>query len=288
MKTSRPSSNILKRASIISILVSINEGLVIAGYDFDDGNSNATQAVTVKDPLVTASDYTTGAGLNDIINQGNGNSNYSLLDAEGNVLGTANGFEFGSARSNFGFTDMNNSSNLNLAINNNDYMTFTVTPTNGYVLDLSRFTFRTRVNHLNNSADRWALFSSKGGFTNGAEIVTGQTTDEGGWTNSSNNVVIDLWTEPELQGVTNAVTFRLYIYGGNAYTSSATLFDKVTMNGSGTLATTSEVDDHWYRHGFRQTDVEQANSVWSILYRNGDNVASDNYIYQPTTITLTD
>jgi hypothetical protein len=227
----------------VSVYVANVAGAVIAGYDFDDGTGNATTAVTVKDAHVAATGYTTGAGLIELVNQVNGNSNFSNLDAEGNVFGTANGFEFGGALSNFGFTDMNNANNLGLAMDNNDYMTFTVTPANGYKLNLSRFTFRTRVNDQNNSAERWALFSSIGGFANGAEIATGQTTDIASWTNAGNNVAIDLWTEPVLQGLTNAVTFRLYIYGGNANTSSATLFDKVILRGSATLATIPVIDD---------------------------------------------
>ncbi len=222
----------------VSILVVNTATDVIAGYDFDDGTSNATQAVTVKDANVTATDYTTGAGLNDVVNLANGNSNYSNLDAEGNVFGTANGFEFGSARSTFGFTDMNNANNLDLAISSNDYMTFTVAPTNGYDLDLSRFTFRTRVNNVNNSAERWALFSSVDGFTNGAQIAVGRTTTISTYISN----VVDL-TDSKYQDLNGATEFRLYIYGGNASSSSATLFDKVILHGSAGVVAAPVVGD---------------------------------------------
>ena len=228
---------------------------VLAGYDFDDGvgapgptqdlaadpavfdNGTLMGALTatVVGSNVTASDYAVGAGLNPNINVNNGNSNFSELDAEGNVFGTANGVEFGGARTQFGFTDMNNGNNLGFAINNEDYMTFTVTPEAGFGLGLTSFTFRTRANNLNNSAERWALFSSIDGFEVGTAIATGQTTDLATWDEATNNVVVSL-SELRFQALTAATEFRLYIYGGNEAGSSATLFDKVILNGSVTDA----------------------------------------------------
>ncbi len=203
---------------------------IIAGYDFDDGTGTATTVVTVKDANVTASDYDTGTGLNTLTDT-SGNSLADNLDAEGNVFGTANQISFGGAQSTFGFADQNNGNNLSGAISQNDYMTFTVTPLGGVAMNLASFTFRTRANQLNNSAERWALFTSVDGFTNGAQIVTGQTTDAGTWTGGSNYVVIDLSAE-KFQELEEAIEFRLYIYGGNASGSSATLFDKVIVNGT--------------------------------------------------------
>lgn len=202
---------------------------VLAGYDFDDGDGNATTAVTVKQANIIASDYTTGTGLNDFISN-NANGLAEATDVDGNVLGTANPISFGGAQSDFGFTEMGNEDDLDLAITNNDYMTFTVSPNGGYGLDLDSLTFRTRANQANNSADRWALFSSVDGFASGDQIATGQTTDLATWTGASNNILIDL-TGASYQGL-ESVTFRLYIYGGNTNSSSATLFDKVVLNGT--------------------------------------------------------
>jgi hypothetical protein len=72
---------------------------------------------------------------------------------------------------------MGNNDNLNLAINNNDYMFFTVSPSAGFEMDLTSFTFRTRSYDLGNSAERWALFSSVDGFTSGDQIQVGRTTN---------------------------------------------------------------------------------------------------------------
>jgi hypothetical protein len=220
----------------ISITVANAATDVIAGYDFDDGTGTATTAVTVEDALVTASSFGVGAGLIDLINQDNGNCNFSYLDAETNLFGTANGFDYGGAQTTFGFPDMNDADNMALAISNNDYMTFTVTPDSGYELDLSKFTFRTRVNSVQHSAERWALFSSVDGFTTNDVIAVGQTMT----VNTYVNNVVDL-SAAEFQNLSEAVEFRLVIYGGDQSQSSATLFDKVIVKG--TVEEASAVED---------------------------------------------
>jgi hypothetical protein len=209
----------------VSILVGIGSD-VIAGYDFDDGTSNATTVVTVENDLVTASDYGVGAGLIDTI-ANDGNCLSEDTDAEGYVFGTANPFSYGGARDTFGFTDMNNADNLGLAISNNDYMVFTITPDGGYELDLTSFTFRTFAKTTDHAAERWALFSSVDGFAEGDQIAVGQTTVEATYVDN----VIDL-SEAGLQGLSNSIAFRLYIYGGNQSWSAATQFDKVIVHGS--------------------------------------------------------
>ncbi|MDF7824032.1 hypothetical protein P4B35_08405 [Pontiellaceae bacterium B12227] len=204
---------------------------VIAGYDFDDGTGTGTTNVTLTDVNVTASGFGTGTGVVSVVNSNNANCNYSELDAEYNLFGTANGFEFGGASSAWLYTLMNNQDDLGLAMTNADYMVFTVTPTNGYAMDLTSFTFRSRINQLVSSAERWALFSSVGGFDSTTNaIATGRTTQIGTWDGASNNNVVDL-SAVEFQELDEAVEFRLYIYGGSTGYSSATLFDKVIVNG---------------------------------------------------------
>ncbi len=203
---------------------------ILAGYDFDDGAGNATTAVTVGSPRVIASSFTTGAGLNDFISN-NANGLAEATDAEGAEFGTANPISFGGAQSDFGFTDMDNADDLETAVGNGDYMAFTVSPNGNYVLNLSRFTFRTRANQADNSAERWALFSSVDGFEGEAWIATGETTDIGSWSGDSNRVVVDL-SDARFQALSGPVTFRLYIHGGDSNSGSATLFDKVLLMGT--------------------------------------------------------
>jgi C1A family cysteine protease len=220
-------------AATVSIFVGLTSG-VIAGYDFDDGTSNATWVATVTADFVTASEYGVGAGLIDLISN-NGNCLAEAIDAEGNWFGTANPLSYGGGRDDFGFTDMNNADNLALAIANNDYMTFTVTPDSGVQMDLTRFTFRTFAKTMDNAAERWALFSSVDGFTDGTQITNGQTTVVATYVDN----IIDL-PAASFQGLTTAVTFRLYIYGGNGSWSAATQFDKVVVTGSVTAEEAEE------------------------------------------------
>ncbi|WP_372796493.1 hypothetical protein [Pontiella sp.] len=204
----------------------INDAL-IAGYDFDDGTGTATTNVTDYNPYVVASGYGVGTGLVSVISA-NGNGLAEELDAEYNLFGTTNQISFGSASSSLLYTLMNDEDNLALAITNADYMVFTVAPTNDYAMDLTSFTFRSRVNQLASSAERWALFSSVDGFaTTNAAIATGQTTV----THTYVNNVVDL-SDAKFQGLEGEVEFRLYMYGGASGYSSATLFDKVVLNGS--------------------------------------------------------
>lgn len=212
-------------SAMVSIYVADYAAEILAGYDFDDGTGSATTAVTEKNANVTASDFGVGAGLSNVVSSVNALAEYT--DAEGNIFGTANEFSFGGPQSSFGFKDMNDRNSLNEGITADDYMTFTVTPDAGHALDLSRFTFRTFARTLANSAERWALFSSVGGFTNGAEIVTGQTTNANVFVSN----VVDL-SGAAFQGLEGAVEFRLVIYGGDNGSNSSTLFDKVILHGT--------------------------------------------------------
>lgn len=252
-------------ASIAGVTFDVGTlGDVLAGYDFDDGTGNATTAVTVKSPHVSASNYTTGAGLDDFISN-NTNGLAEATDVDGNVLGTANPISFGGAQSDFGFTDMGDADDLDLAISNDDYMTFTVSAENGLVLNLNDLSFRTRANQTGNSAERWALFSSVDGFVSGAEIATGQTTDIGTWSGVSNNIVV-LLSDARFQALSE-ITLRLYIYGGNTNSGSATLFDKVLLSGTTEDGLNVPVIDVF---SVAHTDVEGAGKVaWSVSNATG-------------------
>ncbi|MGJ8672757.1 hypothetical protein [Rubritalea sp.] len=217
-----------------SLLVGLSANAdILVGYDFDDGTGVGTLAAAFVCPDVIATDFDTGPGLE--------NSVYTSfapvdgLDADGNIFGSTNSFSFGGTVSTFGFTGMNDADDLTGSISADDYMAFTVTPDAYSALNLSSLTFRTFVKQLNNAADRWALFSSIDGFAEGDEIATGQTTDILSWDESNNNVVVSL-SDARFQHLGEAVEFRLYVYGGNQDSNSATAFDKVVLNGTTTSA----------------------------------------------------
>ena len=154
------------------------------------------------------------------------------VDAEGNLLGTANPISFGGSRGNgdgsteLGFTRLGNLAN---AIAVNEYLTFTVTPQNEAALNFFNFTFRSRVSTLTEAANSWALYSSLDAFA--TPIDEGETMVANTWVGHE----IDLLTI-DYQGLTQPVEFRLYIYGGRNGSGSLTLFDKVALNGSAKLS----------------------------------------------------
>jgi hypothetical protein len=220
---------------IISLLLCAGavQADILAGYDFDtgvgDGEDVSSPEAGIQDANLTASDFGTGVGLTACYDTSL--APVDVLDAEGNTFGTANSFAFGGSGAGFGFDDVNDTNDLSAAIQDNDYMTFTVTPEDGYTVSLESLTFRTYVEEVVNSAERWALFSSVDGYAGGAEIATGQTTDVGTWDGASNNNVIDL-SGAAFHDLDGAVTFRIYVYGGGASSNSMTLFDKVVLNGT--------------------------------------------------------
>ncbi|MGE9270452.1 MAG: glycosyl hydrolase [Verrucomicrobiales bacterium] len=198
---------------------------VVTGYDFDDGTGTETRAATVVDVSVTASNFGVGIGLEDVV-AADSAALTEALDAEGSLFGTTNGLSFGGGQAAFGFSDMNGADSLTTAITNDDYMTFTITPNAGREMDLTRFTFRARTNSTDNGANRWALFSSVSGFAEGSQIAVGEISE----TSVYENQIVDLPVH-SFTGLTDAVTFRLYIYGGNEPWGAATYYDKFVVRG---------------------------------------------------------
>ena len=192
----------------------------LAGYDFDNGAVGLRFAATVQDPDIAASDFAVGEGLLPIIDS-SGNALAENTDAEGNVLGTATPLSFGGSRNGLGFTRQGN---LDQAITTGDYMAFTLAPESGTEMNLLRFTFRTRIQSLTESANSWSLFSSLDDFE--TAIAEGETTQVQTWIGN----VIDL-SAANFQALTEAIEFRLYIFNGRNDSNSSTLFDKFALRG---------------------------------------------------------
>lgn len=212
--------------TLVLSLAKFSYAAIIVGYDFDDGTNTATFAATSSDSNVTASLFGTGSGLNDRISS-NANALASTLDAEGNPFGTANQHSAGSTRDDWGFGTLNS---LAAVLADNQFMTFSVSANSGNELDLTSLTFRNRVNRLDRGATDYAVFTSVDGFTSGDEIHTGSITT----INNYENVVVNL-SGGSFQniGSTETVEFRIYIWGGGGNNAStATLYDKVILNGS--------------------------------------------------------
>lgn len=214
----------------LTSLCAISQADVLVGYDFETTDGYATLEASVLGDHVSASNFKTGVGLTVSFNLDSAPADG--VDAEGNAFAVGPPVALGGTSSQLAFDDMDDADDLTAAILANDYLEFTVNAANGYSLNLESLSFRTYVEQLINSAERWALFSSVDGYAGGSEIATGQTTAAGSWTGTSNNIVVDLSAAKfQAQG---SVSFRLYIYGGDAEANSTTLFDKVVVNGSTT------------------------------------------------------
>jgi len=206
----------------VSIWVNQEVTEVIAGFDFDDGTGNTTLSPTLTDSDVTVSDFSVGAGLTEVIDTSD-SSLAENLDAEQNIFGTDNAISFGGSRDNLGFT---RAGDLENAITENEYLTFTVSPASSVQMNFSRFTFRARAEDLTESATSWALYSSVDGFDQANAIANGNIELADEWTDH----IIDL-SSTSLQGLSETTELRLYIYDGRNNSQSSTLFDKVLLHG---------------------------------------------------------
>jgi hypothetical protein len=103
------------------------------------------------------------------------------------------------------------SSTLALAISNNSYWQFALTPSLDRPLDLRKAEVRFTIRRIDyHSPRQYAAFTSIGGFTNGAQVFdTGHFTDD-----TDREFVFTLPDATAYSNVTSAVTFRIYGYSG--------------------------------------------------------------------------
>jgi hypothetical protein len=103
------------------------------------------------------------------------------------------------------------SSTLALALTNNSYWQFTLTPSPTAPLDLRKAEVRFTIRRLDyHSPRQYAAFTSLGGLTNGAQVFdTGHFTDD-----TDREFVFTLPNTATYSNVTTAVTFRICGYSG--------------------------------------------------------------------------
>jgi len=206
---------------VIALLSSDNcEAAIIASWDFNDADGLAPLEASFSDTAnfagVTASDISVGAGLNLVTTTANGNTFGGGSDP--------NEFTLGGARDAFGFPDDNNNADLAGALAQNNYISFTITPDSGQIFDLTSLTFDYRVNRVRDAANRYTVFSSVDGFTNGNQIAATVTNSNA---NAFTAQTVDL---SSLTGIASAVEFRIFIHGGDRNASSFTGFDNFVVN----------------------------------------------------------
>lgn len=179
-------------------------GAIVAQYPFTASSLSSTDA----DANSSATDLTKGW------------SNIFIDTANGNA---APAIEFP--------TDNNNTNSAALAVTNNHYLEFTVTPNLGFPLYLDELTFDL-------AAD--GLSSIGGGFTTHVFVRSSldsyATTIGSEFSNGVSDKVIgpfeaqtlDL-SAPAYQGLTSPITFRVYSWAGSSSTTKGALLDNVTL-----------------------------------------------------------
>ena len=158
----------------------------------------------------------------------------SRLDASGIAVSGLNSNVTISTQSISGLTVQTGSTNDNLlatsistgnfgtAINTNNYIAFTVTPTNNKLLSVSTITF----NNARTSAGStlWAVRSSLDNYSN--DITTGTTSS----TANPPTTVVTANLGSSFTDLANPVTFRIYPYGGSS--TGYWRIDNLALNGN--------------------------------------------------------
>jgi hypothetical protein len=161
----------------------------------------------------------------------------------------------------FGFnieTDGGDESPLSEALAEGDYIGFTVTPPPGGELDLGglevEFSIERQTFH---APRRYALFTSAGGFTEGAQLFTTPRFDSEDFANTTFRFFI---APDALNNITAPLEFRLYAFGANFNHATALTSFSITQFPGSTFTLTLA--------GGAGGSVEAAPN--SVLYRKGE------------------
>ncbi|WP_372798719.1 Ig-like domain-containing protein, partial [Pontiella sp.] len=211
-----------------AVLIKIKTPTYLAAYDFS-GVHSGTSDVTVVDAHVVASGFRGGAGIGFDSNTGVMEviGDTTGLDAEGLPLGSIG--QLGAFRENQ--TTAGSVGSYANAVAGDRYLTFTVTPENGYALNLSSLSFKAGLVNATRSPEFFALNTSVDGFATSNVVVQG-TISSVVSVGEYESFTISL-ADSKYQNLTEETEFRLYIWGATAQSSSsATSYDKVALSGT--------------------------------------------------------
>lgn len=116
-----------------------------------------------------------------------------------------------------------------------DYISFTVTPSVGYQLNLTNLTFNASTSWGGSTPATWnvALYSSVGGFTSSAQLHHYGEPD-GSTGNAWVPQNVDL-SSAAFQGLTGTIEFRIYFWDGAGGSTSNVRVDDIVLNGAAEL-----------------------------------------------------
>lgn len=248
-------------------LTSVSGQNIIWENDIEGTNPNSSNPYTtgdVKDANITVSGIGRGAGINGT----NANNRYNT-----------NGWAGANTEA--------------TAVSGNKYFSFTLTPNENYAIDFYSFTCTYQKSNAANSPTNYVLRSSVDNYT--ANIASGLLS--GNSATSMGN--IDL-TGVSFQGVTSAITFRLYAWstgtgsgtfsindfefkGTVAIASAPTQVMTPTITPSGV---SNGVDTYWNTAEVTLASTTEGSTIYYTL--NGDDPTTDSMVYtSPFDITET-
>jgi hypothetical protein len=204
---------------IISLLVTgtIQAG-TLAGYDFDADTSDLSEATMVATNM-TASQFSSPMDIAFEVTSGDN----SGVDAEGDVFGSA------STLGGVGIQVIDaTTSSFDAAVAGDDYVTFTVTPDDACVLNLTSLSFKV-TKKATTSVDEYAVTDADGNLIGSAVVINNVV----GLIGTYDSVTVDL-SAAEFQSLSEATEFRIYAWGRGTAATSNTLavMDKVVLKGS--------------------------------------------------------
>jgi hypothetical protein len=216
-------SGVINTATTALVVSYYNQAILpnlIAAYDFD-GSSDNSAAATLVTENVTAGAFTDHMGTAFVAVIGDN----SGLDASGADFGSSVDPSYKGCVG-IGVDDAITDSFAD-AVAGGDYVSFTVTPADGYALNLSDISFKASKT-AGTSVDEYGVT-----LTNNVLIGSSATITTIGQNTVYEGVIIDL-SDSQFQGITETTEFRIYAWGRGTTETSSTLamLDKVVLKGT--------------------------------------------------------
>lgn len=191
---------------------------ILVGYDFDASASDYLDT-TVVAPNLTASQLTSPMPISEYASGGD----TSGLDASGQTLGVVD--QLGSIAIQIFDAPQDSFAD---AVVGEDYFTFTVSPADRYVLNLSSITFKAS-KQADISVDEYAVTDSSGNLIGSPAAISNIV----GLNGTFDGISVDL-SDAQFQNLTKPTAFRIYAWGRGADSGSGSLalLDKVVLNGT--------------------------------------------------------
>jgi cytochrome c peroxidase/sugar lactone lactonase YvrE len=190
---------------------------ILAGYDFDADATDMSAASEVASHL-SASQLTSPMDISFVATTGDS----SGVDAQGVTFGDTSTL----GCIGVGVDDAITAS-FDDAVSGVDYVTFTVTPDDGFRLSLATISFKA-TKKASTSVDEYAVTDASGNMIGSATLITNVV----GLTGTYDGVVVDL-SGADYDPIREATEFRIYAWGRGSTSTSGSLaaLDKITLSG---------------------------------------------------------